>query len=167
LTVDLHTPKVCRLVDEIRRRRELAGLGPDPLRDDADPERAGQNVLAHPGTIGEALLDQSRVAGIGNVYRAEVLFACGIHPLTPAAGLSSDDWDRIWACAVEQLHAGVHNRGDIVTVDPTDRATRDGRKTWVYRQRLCARCGSAVRTWDLGGRVAFACETCQPPPVPS
>jgi endonuclease-8 len=106
-------------------------------------------------------LDQSLVSGIGNVYRAEILFATGIHPERPAADVTADEWAAMWAAAVRMLRAGVRDRGEIVTVDPRDLKVRDRRRTYVYGQRMCARCGSAVRKWDLSGRDAWACETCQ------
>ncbi len=109
-----------------------------------------------------ALLDQSLVAGIGNVYRAEILFAHGMHPERPAWSITSGEWDALWRTAVRMLRAGVRDRGEIITVDRRDFKVRDRRRTYVYGQRMCARCGSSIRKWDLLGRDAWACETCQP-----
>jgi endonuclease-8 len=158
---DLARPKVCRLIDEVHQRRIVSSLGPDPIRTEDATGRA-EALRGRPGTVGEALLDQSLLAGIGNVYRAEILFACGIHPERAAASITDPEWEAVWSAAVRMLRAGVADRGRIVTVDRRDTRVRDGRSVYVYGQRACARCGSPVRSWDLGGRVAYACETCQP-----
>ena len=164
LTVDLSTPKVCELIDVVHQRGIVARLGPDPIRSDDDGGQVAPRLARYDGPIGVALLDQSLVAGIGNVYRAEILFACGMHPERPAATVGEAEWKELWATAVHQLRKGVADRGDIITVDRRrDMKVRDGREKYVYGQRQCAHCGSAVRRWDLAGRVAYACETCQPP----
>lgn len=162
LTFDLSTPKVCELIDPVHQRRIVTSLGPDPVRDDADAARAVSRLGAYDGPVGVALLDQSLVAGIGNVYRAEILFALGIHPERPAASITGEQWSRIWQTARQMLRAGVQAQGRIITVDRRDFKVRDRRQTYVYGQRMCAHCGSTVRKWDLAGRDAWACETCQP-----
>lgn len=162
LTFDLSTPKVCELIDVVHQRAIIARLGPDPIRGEDGPG-AFPKVRDSGMPIGVALLDQSLVSGIGNVYRAEILYAHGIHPERPAASITEGEWAAIWATAETMLRAGVRDRGEIRTVDPRDFKVRDRRRTYVYGQRMCARCGSPVRQWDLAGRVAYACETCQPP----
>lgn len=162
LTVDLFRPRICEVTDEVTRRAVVASLGPDPLRPDAEREEAVRRLAAFDGPVGAALLDQSRLAGVGNVYRAEILFAHGMHPERPAATLSEEEWVGIWETAARMLGAGVRDRGEIVTVDRRDFKVRDRRQTYVYGQRLCAHCGSRIRSWDLQGREAWACETCQP-----
>ena len=161
LTFDLGSPRVCEVIDEQRQRAIVARLGPDPIRGD-DGMAALAPIRASGLPIGAALMDQSLVAGIGNIYRAEILYACAIHPGRPAGTLSREEWAGIWSTAARLMTAGVRDRGEIHTVDRRDLRVRDGRRVHVYGQRLCARCGSPVRSWDLAGRVAYACETCQP-----
>lgn len=162
LTFDLDTPKVCQLIDAAHQRTLVGRLGPDPIRGD-DASAVPARLRTREDTIGAALMDQSLVSGIGNVYRAEILFACGIHPERPAATVDAGEWARIWSTASEMLRAGVRDRGQIRTVDPRDGKVRDRRRVYVYGQRMCAHCGNPVRVWDLAGRTAYACETCQPP----
>lgn len=162
LTFDLSAPKVCELIDVVHQRAIVARLGPDPLRHE-DGLGAFARVRGSGLPIGVALLDQSLVSGIGNVYRAEILYAHGMHPERPASSLDQAEWAALWATAEAMLSAGVRDRGEIRTVDRRDFKVRDRRRVYVYGQRLCARCGSPVRSWDLAGRVAYACETCQPP----
>jgi endonuclease-8 len=167
LSFDLRRPKICRLLDEVHCRRIVSRLGPDPLRRDADLAEAARRLRLSPASIGAALLDQSVVAGIGNVYRAEILFSCAVHPDRPAATVGDEEWSRMWDCASRLLASGVEHRGEIVTVDPREPAARGERKTYVYGQRVCARCAGPVRRWQQAGRVCFACEACQKPPAVS
>ncbi|MST31493.1 Fpg/Nei family DNA glycosylase, partial [Acidimicrobiaceae bacterium USS-CC1] len=132
-----------------------------PLRPDADGTAVWPRLARRRGPIGVALMDQSCVAGVGNVYRAEALWVHRIHPERPCATLSPEEWSGMWATLVTMLRAGLRE-GRIATVRPGD-AVPDGRTRWVYKQERCARCGGTVRRWDLAGRWAYACETCQPP----
>ena len=97
VTTDLIGPPTCELMPEFARRALLARLGPDPLRRDFDPERAWETLRRRPRrAIGDALLDQRVLAGVGNIYRNEALFLEGIHPLRPAGRLTREQWDGVW-----------------------------------------------------------------------
>ncbi|MCU4185078.1 hypothetical protein K6U06_11955 [Acidiferrimicrobium sp. IK] len=159
---DLTGPTACELLEPPEREAIVARLGPDPIRTDADGGRVVAKLARRRGPIGVAVMDQSVVAGVGNVYRAESLFVHGIHPSRPANTLGAAEWDPLWATLVRWLRAGVEERR-IVTVDPDDASVRDGRTRYVYKQDSCARCGTGIRRWDLSGRWAYACERCQPP----
>ncbi len=162
LTFDLRSPKVCELVDAAARDRITAALGPDPILVDEAPRGLGA-ILEMALPVGAVIVDQSVIAGIGNVYRAEILYACAIHPDRQASTLSDDDLGNMWACAVRMLRAGVADGGRIRTVDRRrDLKVRDSRTCYVYGQRFCARCGGLIRRWMLAGQFAYACEACQP-----
>ena len=163
---DLIAPSTCELLDAVGRARLVGGLGPDPLRPDGDPEEAFRRVTAHPGSIAAALLDQGRIAGVGNVFRAEALFVHGIHPETPIPQVSREQFDALWATLTRMLQVGV-KEGRIMTVDErefglTRRHLNRENGRYVYRQEACLRCGTPVRRWDMAGRWSYACETCQP-----
>jgi endonuclease-8 len=164
--IDLTGPTACALMDEAGRERIVARLGPDPLRDDADPERFVTRVLRSRAPIGTLLMDQSVIAGVGNVYRAESLFVRGIHPSREGRDLSADEALALWETVGEMLREGVR-RGRIVTTCPRElgiprsRMRREDR-TYVYRQDACRRCGGPVDRWVVAGRNAFACPACQP-----
>jgi endonuclease-8 len=167
-TVDLVGATECALIDPSVRDAIFARLGPDPLRRDARPERAFAKLARRRTPIGAALMDQSVLAGVGNVYRAEVLNVVGLHPLVPACEVTREQFDAMWKLLVGWLRHGVKDQV-IITVDPKllgRRRSSIGRREalWVYRQDHCRRCGTEVRRWDLSGRWAYACETCQPPP---
>ena len=166
--IDLVGATACELLDEAEVDAIIARLGPDPIREDADPERAWAALQRRSVGIGRALMDQSVLAGVGNVYRAEVLFVHGLHPDVPARDVDRATWDAMWATLVTWLRRGVKERR-IITVDPKELGLPRSRirradATYVYHQERCRRCGTAVRRFDLAGRWAYACETCQPPP---
>ena len=165
--VDLTGATECSLVDPAQRAAVLDRLGPDPLRRDADPERAWARLRRRKGPVGAALMDQSVIAGVGNVYRAEVLAVHGIHPERPADTITREEFDSIWATLVDWLRHGVRDQV-IITVDPRQigkarRRIGKGEALHVYKQDRCRGCGGEIRRWDLAGRWAYACETCQPP----
>ncbi len=169
---DLRGATTCELVTEAQRRDILDRLGPDPLRADADPNRAWLRISRSRAPIGALLMDQNVLAGVGNVYRAEVLFRHRIHPLRPGNTLLRRQFQAIWTDLVELMHYGVGTgRIDTVRDEHTPEAmNRDPRKddhggeVYVYRRhdRPCHVCGSKVKTEILAARNLFWCPRCQP-----
>jgi endonuclease VIII len=161
-------PTACDLVDDAQEAAILARLGPDPLRRDADPERAWAALQRRRSPVGAALMDQGVLAGVGNVYRAEALFLCGVHPDRPSREVTREEWERLWATIVRLLRAG-EKAGRIVTVDPAEVGATSaaklarGERVYVYKRtgEPCRRCGTIVRRWDMANRRVYACETCQ------
>jgi DNA-formamidopyrimidine glycosylase len=169
---DLRGATRCELIGGERRRQVIDKLGPDPLRADADPERAWARIHRSDKPIGELLMDQTVMAGIGNVYRAEVLFRHRMHPLRPGRTLRRSQFDAIWADLVGLLADGVLV-GRIDTVRPEHtpeamgrpaRVDDHGGEVYVYRRagQECHICGARVRTAILAGRNSFWCPRCQP-----
>ncbi|GAA1476230.1 Fpg/Nei family DNA glycosylase [Nocardioides aestuarii] len=169
---DLRGATRCDLVGPARRDEVLAQLGPDPLRADAEPDRAWQRVRRSPRPLGDLLLDQAVVAGVGNVYRAEVLFRQRLHPLRPGNTLRVGQWRAIWDDLVPLMQEGVR-LGRIDTVRPEHTPEAMGREAreddhggevYVYRRtgQPCLVCGRPVRTEVLAGRNLFWCARCQP-----
>lgn len=169
---DLRGATRCDLVGAAAKEQVLARLGPDPLRADADPDRAWQRIRRSPRAIGDLLMDQTVVAGVGNVYRAEVLFRQRIHPLRPGSTLRSGQFRAIWDDLVVLMAAGVE-AGRIDTVRPEHTPESMGRparqddhggEVYVYRRtgQPCLVCGTPVRTSVLVGRNLFWCGKCQP-----
>ena len=169
---DLRGATQCELVGLAQRDALLQRLGPDPLRADADPERAWHRISRSHRPIGDLLMDQEVIAGVGNVYRAEVLFRHRIHPLRPGSTLRVGQWRAMWADLVELMQYGVQT-GRIDTVRPEHTPEAMGRpprkddhggEVYVYRRhgQDCLVCGSRVRTDTLVGRNLFWCARCQP-----
>ncbi|HWH14142.1 MAG TPA: DNA-formamidopyrimidine glycosylase family protein [Miltoncostaeaceae bacterium] len=166
LAVDLSGPTACELFEPPAEERLMARLGPDPLARDADPGAFLARVRRSRAPVGTLLMDQSVLAGVGNVFRAEALFLCGVHPLREGRDLTGAEADCLWRTAGRMLEDGVRP-GRIVTVDPAEagapwsRIPR-ARRTYVYGRDSCLRCGTPVERLALAGRTAFACPHCQP-----
>ncbi|MCX4689678.1 DNA glycosylase [Kitasatospora purpeofusca] len=155
--------ELLRTADE---QRVVGHLGPDLLGPDWDRAEAVRRLRADPGRpLGEALLDQRNLAGIGNVYANELCYLAGVTPWTPVGELP--DLDRLAARAHLLLDANRLRPGHITTGD-----TRRGRGHWVYNRagRPCSRCGTLVLTAQHGtppqDRPAYWCPYCQRGPAP-
>jgi endonuclease-8 len=155
-----------------QRDRVVAKSGPDPLRPDADPTRAWSRITRSRKPIGALLMDQGVLAGVGNVYRAEVLFRHRLHPLRPGNTLRVGQWQAIWDDLAELMAEGVLT-GRIDTVRPEHTPEAMGREprkddhggeVYVYRRtgQPCLVCGRKVVTAVLEGRNLFWCSRCQP-----
>ncbi|MHA6802760.1 Fpg/Nei family DNA glycosylase [Salinifilum ghardaiensis] len=171
---DLRGPAACELLTPGEAAAVRERLGPDPLRSDADPERAWRRVSRSRTTIAALLMDQAVLAGVGNVYRAEVLFRRGVPPHTPGRDLTPQQWEGVWADLVALMHDGVRS-GRIDTVRPEHdpvatgrepRRDRHGGEVHVYRRAgmPCLVCGSEVLTEKLAGRHLYWCPACQKDP---
>lgn len=150
------------------REHDLVGhLGPDLLGPDWDTDRVVATILTSERPIGEVLLDQRVLAGVGTFYMSEALFLRGMTPWTPAGELDRDTAHAL----VELLHRLLHaNRDRAVQVTTGD--THAGRRNWVHARsgRGCLRCGTGVRVDMIGtaptDRTAFYCPSCQRGPNP-
>ncbi|NDK92376.1 Fpg/Nei family DNA glycosylase [Gordonia desulfuricans] len=164
---DLRGPTACELYTPADLDALIARLGPDPLRADADPERAWTAISRSSRPVGALLMDQKVLAGVGNVYRAEVLFRAGIDPLLAGKSLRRSDFDAIWTDLVALMKVGVR-RGRMHVVRPEDdhgpgSYARDRPRTYVYRRtgEKCRICGTPVSTAELDGRNLYWCSNCQ------
>ena len=158
--------------DALERSRPIKDLGPDPLADDFNHDDAVARILARADReISEALLDQTAVAGIGNVYKSEVLFASRINPFVKAGALAAADVERIVAAATKFMRANVSERSaaGIATYRGLRRTTGradPGARLWVYGRagKPCRRCGTAIAYRRQGphARSTYWCPRCQP-----
>jgi endonuclease VIII len=137
-------------------------LGPDLLGPDWDRAEAVRRLAVDPDRpIGEALLDQRNLAGIGNVYKAELLFLRGVNPWRPTGEVAN--LDAMAGLARRLLDANKDRPGHITTGN-----THRGQEHWVYgrRGRPCRRCGTPIRCLDQGDgrqdRITYWCPSCQP-----
>ncbi len=164
--LDLRGAMACELITSTDRRVLLARLGPDPLRRDADPERAWRRLSRSRAPLGQLLMDQSVVAGIGNVYRAELLYRHRADPYVPGGSVRHDAWLDMWTDLVALMRGGVRT-GRIITTRPEDRpGSRRVRREdghYVYRRtgEPCRVCGTPIATAVMAGRNLFWCPVCQ------
>ena len=164
---DLRGPNICELITEDRMDAIRARLGPDPLRRDAKPDRAWARISKSRLPIARLLMEQDVIAGVGNVYRAELLFRHRIPPMLPGTALDRALWTDMWTDLVALMRDGVR-KGRIDTVRPehTPKATgrpprvdRHGGEVYVYRRtgQPCLVCGTPVAMAELAGRNLYWC----------
>jgi len=137
--------------ERLRRDPQLSGLGPDVLASDFDPGAVAAAMRADPTrTIGDALLDQRLLAGVGNIFKSEACFAARVDPWRPLGELSDDELRAVLGAAQEQMQEAVES----------------GRKTFaVYRRRgPCPLCGGPISSRGQGdaNRTTYWCPHCQP-----
>jgi len=150
----------------------MESLGPEPLEAEFTPEvlraRAGRRALP----IKSLLLDQTVVAGIGNLYADEALFVARIHPLKPANRLTRPEWARLHAGIVDALRKGIDARGSSLGTTLRDHVNVDGEPGSNQERVLaygregapCYVCGSLMRRIKVGGRSTVYCPRCQRAP---
>lgn len=167
---DLRGPTACVLQTPDEVAATIAGLGPDPLVDDVDDgeERVTAVIGRKPTPIGQLLMDPSVVSGIGNVYRAELLFRARQNPHTPGRDVPQETVRGIWRDWVRLLRVGVET-GQMMTMDDLDpeayrraMAHRDDRH-WVYHRAglPCRVCGTAIVVEEMATRKLYWCPSCQ------
>lgn len=171
---DLRGPTACEVLDPGAAAAAAARLGPDPAASD-DPgalaaagERVVDAVTSRSTAVGALLMDQSVVAGIGNVYRAELLFRARLEPHTPGRRVPREVVRGLWADWTVLLADGIRT-GVMLTREDLDEAgraralvDRDARH-WVYRRAglPCHACGTAVQVEDMATRKLYWCPVCQ------
>lgn len=136
---------------KLARDPALSTLGPDLLAPDFDLAEARRRLRARGGPIGEALLDQRALAGIGNIYKCEALFASGVHPETPTAALGDGELTALLEVARKLLSAGAHE-------------ARPRRMVYDRTGQPCRRCGERIEVERHGAsaRATWWCPHCQP-----
>lgn len=164
---DLRGPTVCELIDEAQVSEVVARLGPDPLRRDADPAWPWARISKSRRPIGALLMDQTVIAGVGNVYRNELLFRHNIDPYRAGRSVTEAEFSAAWTDLVALMKVGLR-RGKIFVVRPehdhgAPSYLPDRPRTYVYRRagEACRVCGTTIRTAELEGRNVFWCPTCQ------
>ncbi|MDT0179033.1 zinc finger domain-containing protein [Microbacterium sp. ARD31] len=169
-SADLRGPTACELQTVDEMLATVAALGPDPLVDDVaeGEERFVAAVRRKPTPIGQVLMDQKVVSGIGNVYRAELLFRANLNPHTPARDVPEETVRGLWQDWVRLLAIGVET-GQMMTMDDLDpeayrraMAHRDDRH-WVYHRAglPCRVCGTAIVLEEMAARKLYWCPRCQ------
>ena len=163
---DLNGPTACELLSKPKLQTVLDRLGVDPLRDDADPVKAWDRIRRTNSPIGTILMNQNIIAGVGNVYRSEILHLLNIHPERKANTLTRSEFDALWTLTVDLLRIGKrYNR--IIVANPNDvgksrSQMNSSESLLVYKKQYCSRCETPIESWQLAARNVFACPICQP-----
>jgi endonuclease-8 len=168
---DLRGPTRCEVMNTAERAELLTRLGPDPLRRNADPSVAYARITRSKLPLAALLMEQKVLAGVGNVYRAELLFRHNVNPMLPGRSVTEALWTELWTDLVALMKDGVR-KGRIDTVRDehlphvtgrAPRVDRHGGEVYVYRRTdmPCLVCGTPVRKADLAARNLYWCPTCQ------
>ena len=164
--VELRGPMDCSVYSQEKWDGLLKRLGPDPLNGDG-PERMVAKVAKSRKPIGELLMDQTVAAGVGNIFRAELLYRARLSPFRVGKDVEEKTLRSIWKEAGVLMKAGMVDRR-IVTTKPADRPHKTGQALkeeahYVYRRngRPCFVCGTDVLKKEMAGRNLFWCPVCQ------
>ena len=165
-SADLRGPTVCEVIDREQVSAVLKRLGPDPLNPDPTGSRSLtflRKVQGSKAPIGALLMNQAVVSGIGNVYRAELLFRAGINPKLSGSNISEDRILKIWDDAVELMKIGV-KKGVMLTRDDYLKGTvKVEDRYYVYKRNglPCRVCNKKVKVEEFFGRKLYFCPSCQ------
>ena len=162
--IDINGPSICEALNIDELMKLAARVGPDVLRSDANPELAFKRIAKSKSSIGSLIMNQSVMAGIGNIYRTEILWRQAVHPETPGKNIDRQTFDRIWNDAKALLKLGVKHNA-IITKRGASRSKSKHREDFnIFAKEACPDCRGEIRRLEINGRRAFACENCQPSP---
>lgn len=159
--IDITGPNTCELIssdllDDFRLR-----YGPDLLAEKPDPKRAIDRIMRSRAPIARLLMDQKVIAGIGNIYRAEILWLRRINPMTRGVDLSEETLLGLWNQMRELLQIGVETNSIITTGKPKKAGRRVGERTNIFGKSICPACKGEIEKSTLSGRTLYHCPTCQ------
>ncbi|WP_341394870.1 Fpg/Nei family DNA glycosylase [Arthrobacter sp. G119Y2] len=164
---DLRGPTACEVITEAEKSAVVARLGPDPLQDGADSAEFSARLRRRGSPVGLLLMNQEILAGVGNVYRAEVLFRQRLSPWRLGKAVGEDEAAALWADIVKVMNDGVA-QGRIITTLPADRQSDDEPVPredahYVYQRTglPCRKCGTTVAGTEMGARKLYWCPVCQ------
>ncbi|MCD4549416.1 MULTISPECIES: Fpg/Nei family DNA glycosylase [unclassified Schaalia] len=170
---DLAGPHRCELVTDEERCLIESQLGPDPLavaahNNDEMCTRFVEAVRRRKRTIGEMLMDQSIIAGVGNIYRADALFLAGISPMRRGDRISVSRLQHLWHVVCEVMNRGLA-AGYLITMSPDEapesviEGDEEASRWYVYHRtgRPCIRCGTHIAEKLMNNRRLFWCPNCQ------
>ncbi len=161
--IDINGPNTCEVLDPAELATLIKRIGPDVLRKDANPDLAFASISKSKTSIGQLLMDQAVIGGIGNIYRTEILWRQNVHPLTPGNKISRDIFDQLWNDSVQLLEIGVKNNA-IITVDGVKKSrSKYGERVNIFNQPTCPTCDGEIKKFEIAKRKAFMCDGCQPP----
>lgn len=164
---DLRGPTACEVITDAERAAVVARLGPDPLQDGADEAEFSARLRRRGSPVGLLLMNQEILAGVGNVYRAEVLFRQRLSPWRLGKDVGEDEAAALWKDIVSTMNDGVE-QGRIITTLPADRETpaepvprEDAHYVYQRTGLPCRRCGTTIAMTEMGARKLYWCPACQ------
>ena len=160
--IDINGPTICQVLAPHEFISLTDRIGPDVLRADAKPNLAYARISKSKAPIGRLIMDQAVMSGIGNIYRSEILWRQSVHPETPGRAVDRQTFDRIWDDAKALLALGVKHNAIITIAGARPSKSRYRERVNIFAKDNCPTCKDAIRRFEINGRRAFVCETCQP-----
>ena len=162
--LDLNGPTTCRVIGPNTREDVVSKLGPDPLSG-GNKNKVYERISKSAKPIGALILDQKVIAGIGNIFRAELLFELQLSPLTPGNEIDRSTFDQMWTSLTKMMKTGA-KLGKIVTVSKEEAGLplsqiEGNQRFRVYGKTSCPDCGHKIETFDLAARKIYHCPRCQ------
>ena len=162
--IDLNGPTTCRVIDLATKTSVVKKIGPDPLAG-GKPAPVWDKISSSHKPIGALLLDQSIVAGVGNIFRAELLFELEMNPLTPGNALTKREFDQLWRSLGKMMRTGL-KYGKIITVTAKEAgkplASLNNKERFrIYGKIVCPRCDSGIEKIKVAARDLYVCRKCQ------
>ena len=159
--IDIIGPNTCELIpsgemDEFRMR-----YGPDLLADKPEPERAIARILKSRAPIARLLMDQKVISGIGNIYRAEILWLRKLNPMTRGVDLDEGELKGLWDEMRALLQVGVETNSIITNSDIPKAGQAVEERTNIFGKESCPRCKGKIEKSKLSGRTLYHCPKCQ------
>ncbi|QEG00506.1 Endonuclease 8 1 [Stieleria maiorica] len=167
-TLDLNGPTTCRVIDRQTREEVVGKLGPDPLAGGSSARKKAmvwEKIRSSKKPIGALLLDQSVIAGVGNIFRAELFFETLLDPRTAGTAIDEVTFDVLWQSLIKMMRKGL-KYGKIVTVTAKEAGAPlsklEGRDRFrVYGKATCPRCQHSIETIEIAARNLYWCPRCQ------
>ena len=160
--VDINGPTICQVLNHREVIALVDRIGPDVLRSEADSNLAFSKIKKSKAPIGRLIMDQSVMSGIGNIYRSEILWRQGVHPETPGKTINRMTFNRVWDDARKLLEIGVKYNAIITVEGACPSRGRYREQVNIFAKAICPACEHPIRRFEIDGRRAFVCETCQP-----
>jgi len=159
--IDIIGPNTCELIPEAEMAAFRLRYGPDLLADTPDPERAIAAILKSRAPIARLLMDQKVISGIGNIYRAEILWLRKLNPMTRGIDLTEAELRGLWDEMRALLQLGVETNSIITNGNVPKAGEEITELTNIFAREVCPRCGDAIGRSKLSGRTLYHCPTCQ------
>jgi formamidopyrimidine-DNA glycosylase len=140
----------------------VRGLGRDPLAEGLTPAQLKEAVGRSRQELKVALMDQERLAGLGNIHAAEALFRAGLHPARKPASLGEEEWERLAEAIHAAIDFGLKEQEGEEPVYLEERGAENRFLVYARAGRPCTRCGTTVESFFQGGRTTHCCPRCQP-----
>ncbi len=157
--IDIQGPTICEILDKDGVSKIKERIGPDLLRKDAEPEKFFRRVNKSKAKISTLLMDQSVIAGIGNIYRTELLWRQGIHPEVAGRELSLYQLKDLWEDARTLLEIGAKRNKIVTNLEAKKNNNRENLN--IYKKTHCPKCHGDISRMDISGRAVYFCEFCQ------